>query len=111
MPPLYNLQKISSLHSFEIPNPIDWSKLQTHKSSYWFQIEDIWYHKSVIRVADIMAADIIITKDSDGVFRYTKHRGQYDTNTSLNEEELKEIDEDLTRRLKRFPDNASRYRF
>ena len=92
MPPLYNLQKISSLHSFEIPNPIDWSKLQTHKSSYWLRIKDIWYHKSFMRNLDIWSADIVITKDSDGVFKYVKHRGEGRMpDQPLNEAELKEM--------------------
>jgi len=80
------LQKISSMHS------IDWSELQTHKSSFWFQIEDIWYHKSVMRNVDIWSANIIITKDSDGVFKYVKCRGKNRVpNQPLNEEELKEM--------------------
>ena len=61
-------------------------------SNYWFQIKDIWYHKSDIRVAVILAADIVITKDSHGVFRYTKYRGDGGAGRDgqpLNEEELK----------------------
>lgn len=60
-------------------------------SNYWFQIKDIWYHKSDIRVADFMAADIVITKDSDGVFSYTKHCSTGRDGQLLNEAELKEM--------------------
>ena len=75
----------------EKPVELDITAFGRRSSNYWFQIKDIWYHKSVIRVADIMAADIVITKDSDGVFRYTKHCDTGRDGQLLNEEELKEM--------------------
>jgi hypothetical protein len=59
-------------------------------SNYWFQIKGIWYHKSVISVALRWSADIVITKDEHGAFKYIKYRGHGDLRP-LNEAELKEM--------------------
>ena len=62
---------------------------QYRKSGYWFRIDGVWYHKSVMRAAQMWSADIIIVKDSYGVFSYTKYRDGEER--PLNEEELKEM--------------------
>jgi hypothetical protein len=65
---------------------------QYRKSGYWFRIDGIWYHKSTMRAGEMWSANIIITKDSDGVFKYVKCRGKNRVpNQPLNEEELKEM--------------------